>query len=189
MTTCASSSRRKSRSRSTAAIRTTSNIPRFDLDICIFRAYENGQPAKIEHFLKWNPKGPSDGELTFVSGHPGRTDRQLTTSELAETRDDEVPYLLSMYNRREVFLHAFGQRAVSKMRGACSTTSAASQNNRKRYEVMSRRLLDPEIWSAIKQREQKLRDAMSANRNSKARSLPTTGSKSAGRNRQDPAGL
>ena len=46
--------------------------PRFDLDICIFRAYENGQPAKIEHFLKWNTKGPSDGELTFVSGHPGQ---------------------------------------------------------------------------------------------------------------------
>src|SRR3954454_6195179 len=27
--------------------------PRFDLDICIFRAYENGKPAKIEHYLKW----------------------------------------------------------------------------------------------------------------------------------------
>src|ERR1041385_792262 len=24
--------------------------PRFNLDICIFRAYENGKPAKIEHF-------------------------------------------------------------------------------------------------------------------------------------------
>src|ERR1051325_6015961 len=29
--------------------------PRYDLDVCIFRAYENGKPAKIEHFLKWNP--------------------------------------------------------------------------------------------------------------------------------------
>jgi len=28
--------------------------PRFDLDVCIFRAYENGQPAKIDHFLQWN---------------------------------------------------------------------------------------------------------------------------------------
>ena len=28
--------------------------PRYDLDVCVFRAYENGQPAKIEHFLKWN---------------------------------------------------------------------------------------------------------------------------------------
>src|SRR5205814_790517 len=70
--------------------------PRFDLDICIFRAYENGQPAKIEHFLKWNTQGPGDGELTFVSGHPGKTDRQLTVDELAHMRDYEAPFLLNM---------------------------------------------------------------------------------------------
>ena len=46
--------------------------PRYDLDICIFRAYENGQPAKIEHYLKWNSNGPNDGELTFVSGNPAK---------------------------------------------------------------------------------------------------------------------
>src|SRR2546421_6140610 len=34
--------------------------PRYDLDICLFRVYENGQPAKIEHFLKFNPNGPND---------------------------------------------------------------------------------------------------------------------------------
>src|SRR6266481_5662738 len=73
--------------------------PRFDLDICIFRVYENGQPAKPEHFLKWNSKGPSEGELAFVSGHPGKTDRQLTSDELAEMRDHDVPYLLSGLNR------------------------------------------------------------------------------------------
>src|SRR4051812_11165871 len=78
--------------------------PRYDLDVCIFRAYENGQPAKVEHFLKWNPQGPSDGELTFVSGHPGKTDRQLTYDELAHIRDFEAPFLLNMFNRREVFV-------------------------------------------------------------------------------------
>ncbi len=55
--------------------------PRFDLDICIFRVYENGQPARIDNFLKWNLRGPSDGELTFVSGSPGKTDRQLTLDD------------------------------------------------------------------------------------------------------------
>src|SRR5213596_3394117 len=92
--------------------------PRFDLDICIFRAYENGQPAKIEHYLKWNSGGPSDGELTFVSGHPGKTDRQLTTDELAHTRDRELPYLLNLFNRREVFLTAFATRSFENARRA-----------------------------------------------------------------------
>ncbi len=31
--------------------------PRYDLDICFFRAYENDQPAKIEHYLKWSARG------------------------------------------------------------------------------------------------------------------------------------
>src|SRR3977135_401432 len=90
--------------------------PRFDLDICIVRAYENGQPAKIEHFLKWNPQGPSDGELTFVSGHPGKTDRQLTVDELAHMRDSEAPFLLNMYYRREVFFTAFAGRSFENAR-------------------------------------------------------------------------
>ncbi len=134
--------------------------PRFDLDICIFRAYENGQPAKIEHFLKWNTKGPADGELTFVSGHPGRTDRQLTTSELAETRDVEIPYLLSMYNRREVLLDAFAKRSFENARRAQQDIRGV-ENNRKRYDGYVAALLDPEVWSSIEAREQKLREAMS----------------------------
>src|SRR5216110_262418 len=28
--------------------------PRFDLDICFFRDYEDGKPAKIQHYLKWS---------------------------------------------------------------------------------------------------------------------------------------
>ena len=133
--------------------------PRFNLDICIFRAYENGQPAKIDHFLKWNSKGPADGELTFVSGHPGRTDRQLTVSELAETRDAEVPYLLSMYHRREVMLDTFAKRSLENARRAEQDLRGV-ENNRKRYDGYLAALLDPEIWSAIEQREKTLRDAM-----------------------------
>src|SRR6202030_1478483 len=68
--------------------------PRFDLDICIFRAYENGQPAKIEDFLKISPRGPADGELTLVSGHPGKTARLLTTDELGDMRERFLPCVL-----------------------------------------------------------------------------------------------
>ena len=51
--------------------------PRFDLDICFFRAYENGKPAKFEHYLKWSEAGTAENDLVFVSGHPGRTSRLL----------------------------------------------------------------------------------------------------------------
>ena len=134
--------------------------PRYDLDICVFRVYENGQPAKIDHYLKWNSSGPSDGELTFVSGSPGRTDRQLTVDELADRRDREVPTWLQMFNRREVLLIAWGQRSFENARRA-RTDLFGDQNNRKRYDGYVAALIDPEIWSAIEAREKKLCDAIS----------------------------
>ncbi len=133
--------------------------PRYDLDICIFRVYENGQPAKIDNFLKFNSRGPSDGELTFVSGSPGKTDRQLTLDELADTRDRYLPYVLRMFNRREVLELAYSGRSFENARKAREDLFG-TQNNRKRYDGYLAGLLDPEIWSQLKAREQKLRDAI-----------------------------
>ncbi|HEY4757269.1 MAG TPA: S46 family peptidase, partial [Chthoniobacterales bacterium] len=142
--------------------------PRFDLDICIFRVYENGQPARIEHYLKWNSRGPSDGELTFVSGNPGRTDRQLTVAEMAHRRDREVPTWLEMFNRREVLLQAWGERSFENARRARDDLFS-DQNNRKRYGGYVAALFDPEIWTAIEARETKLRDAISKDSKLKSR--------------------
>jgi len=133
--------------------------PRFDLDICIFRVYENGHPARTDNFLKWNVHGPSDGELTFVSGSPGKTDRQLTLDELADTRDRYLPYVLRMFNRREVLELAYSARSFENARRARDDLFG-DQNNRKRYDGYLAGLLDPEILSQLQAREQKLRDAI-----------------------------
>jgi hypothetical protein len=133
--------------------------PRYDLDICLFRAYENGQPAKVDNFLKFNPRGPNDGELTFVSGSPGKTDRQLTLDELADMRDRYLPYVLRLFNRREVLELAYSARSFENARKARDDLFG-DQNNRKRYDGYLAGLLDPQIWSALQVREQKLRDAI-----------------------------
>ena len=133
--------------------------PRYDLDICIFRVYENAQPAKVDHYLKWNSRGPSDGELVFVSGSPGKTDRQLTLDELVDMRDRFLPYLLSLFNRREVLGWAYGARSFENARRTRDDLSG-DQNNRKRYDGYLAGLLDPQIWTQLQAREQKLRDAI-----------------------------
>src|SRR5205807_1556172 len=133
--------------------------PRFDLDICIFRVYENGQPAKIDNYLRWNSQGPSDGELTFVSGSPGRTDRQLTADVLADRRDHEVPKWLQMFNRREILVNSWSQRSFENARRGRDDLFG-DQNNRKRYDGYVAALFDPEIWKLIEGRDKKLRDAI-----------------------------
>jgi hypothetical protein len=73
--------------------------PRHDLDMAIFRAYEKGQPAKVAHYLKWSANGAADGELVFVSGHPGSTNRLMTLSQLQFSRDYGYPLRIKAMKR------------------------------------------------------------------------------------------
>jgi len=93
-------------------------FPRHDLDICLFRAYENGQPAKVKHFLRFSPAGARDGELVFVSGHPARTSRLLTVAELEYLRDHALPSRLSSLKRLEVLLGNWSARSEENARRA-----------------------------------------------------------------------
>ena len=67
------------------------SFPRFDLDITLLRVYQDDKPASTPDFFGWNPSGPKDGELTFVSGNPGRTERLDTVAELQYQRDVALP--------------------------------------------------------------------------------------------------
>ena len=48
--------------------------PRYDLDVCFFRAYEHGKPAKIEHYLKWSADRVA-GRRPGLRRRPPRPDR------------------------------------------------------------------------------------------------------------------
>src|SRR5690242_6696602 len=63
------------------------NFPRYDLDMSVLRIYDNGQPLKSPQYFKFSAAGAKEGELTFVSGNPGGTDRQFTIAMLENERD------------------------------------------------------------------------------------------------------
>lgn len=76
-------------------------FPRYDLDVAFLRVYEGGKPAPTSSFFRWSAKGAAPGELTFVSGHPGGTDRSLTVAQLTYQRDVALPdRLLSLAELR-----------------------------------------------------------------------------------------
>jgi hypothetical protein len=104
--------------------------PRYDLDICFFRVYEDGKPAKVDHYLKWNPAGLKVDDLVFVAGNPGKTDRLNTVRHLEYLRDVAMPAALDLMRRREVLLASFSQRSAENARRA-KDLLFAYQNSRK----------------------------------------------------------
>ncbi|HSQ19755.1 MAG TPA: S46 family peptidase, partial [Blastocatellia bacterium] len=74
-------------------------FPRYDLDMALFRVYENDKPLKVDNYLKWSKEGARDGELVFVSGHPGSTARLNTVAHLEYLRDNGLPFVVKLLNR------------------------------------------------------------------------------------------
>src|SRR5271157_1974235 len=90
--------------------------PRYDLDMAIFRVYENGKPINSENYLKWSAKGAAPGELVFVSGHPGATERDDTVSQLLMERDVRGPAITEYLQRRIAAAQAFAAQSTENQR-------------------------------------------------------------------------
>lgn len=131
-------------------------FPRFNLDVTFFRAYENGQPVRVEHFLRFNPKGPGENDLVFVAGHPGSTRRSLTVAELEYLRDVAVPRTNAYLKRNEVMLTSWGARSQENSRRAHDELFSI-QNSRKVYDGRIAALLDPSLLEAKRASEDALK--------------------------------
>lgn len=135
--------------------------PRFDLDICLFRVYENGHPIHVDQFLKWSKGGAADGELTFVAGHPGRTERLLTMDELEYQRTTALPYRLELLKRRESLLIGWSARSTENARRAKEDLFGI-QNSRKALDGRLCGLYDPVLMGQKAAAEKGFRERLSA---------------------------
>jgi hypothetical protein len=136
--------------------------PRFDYDVTFFRVYENGKPLKVDHYLKWSKNGAKDGELVFLAGHPGKTDRLNTVAELDYLSSKGVPYVLERLYRREVLLSLYSSRDAENARKAKDLLFGA-QNSRKHFDGELAGMLDPALIARKQAYEKKLRDAVAKN--------------------------
>ncbi len=136
--------------------------PRYDLDICFFRVYEDGKPAKPPHYLTWSKAGATDDELIFVAGHPGHTDRLNTVA---------APGIPARPGLSAVAQHAPPPRGAAAARysdrGLENARQAQDdlfgyQNSRKARLGGLAGLQDPAIMDAKRKAEQSLRQAVAA---------------------------
>jgi hypothetical protein len=137
-------------------------FPRYCLDFAFFRAYENGEPAKTPHFLKWKSAGAAEGELVFTSGHPGRTNRSVTLAQLEAIRDDGFPSRLEQIFRSETMLRAWSDRDLENARRAKGSI-IGTQNGRKAIQARLNGLLDPALMKRKAWREAELKEAFNGN--------------------------
>jgi hypothetical protein len=133
--------------------------PRYDLDLAFLRAYEDGKPANVSHFLATNAAGAKAGDLVFVSGHPGSTDRLQTYAMLEYLRDLVLPDRLTRLKERRELLNAYSKRGPEQARRA-RTYLYFIENSIKSAEGEFGGLKDPSLMATKKAAETALRAAV-----------------------------
>jgi len=136
--------------------------PRYDLDMAFFRAYENDKSVASPQYLKLNPKGAAEGELVFVSGHPGSTDRLLTYDQLEFFRDVNYPMILKMIDRRIEILREYAKQGSEPERRALNEIFSY-ENAKKAYNGEYQGLLDEQLMAERKKKEADFRAKIAAN--------------------------
>jgi hypothetical protein len=133
--------------------------PRYDLDISLFRIYENDKPMNSKHYLKWDTAGVKEGDLVFASGQPGSTGRLLTLAQMEFLRDVSYPYTISNYERRRALLKEFSSRGPEYARQAQGPLFGI-ENSLKATIGYQSGLLDKKLMEKKAKEEQALRGAV-----------------------------
>ena len=132
------------------------NFPRYALDGSFLRAYENGKPVMTPQHLTWTARAPADGEATFVVGNPGTTERLLTQSQLAFSREVSAPMDALLFSElRGRFIAAMAQSLQRAREGKEDLDGI--ENSLKVYIGRVKALNDPALSTRMAAAEADLR--------------------------------
>ncbi len=135
--------------------------PRYDLDICFFRVYENDRPAHLDNFFKWSTTGVKENDLIFVSGNPGSTGRLNTMSQLEFLRDVQYPQVLKSLARRDALLKKFSAGSAENARTA-QELMFGIENSLKAFKGYQSGLLDKNLMAKKAADEAGMRQAIAS---------------------------
>jgi hypothetical protein len=143
-------------------------FPRYDLDVSFVRIYDNGKPLDSgANYLPFARQDAADGDLTFVSGHPGGTERLATIAELEYDRDVKLPRTLFYLAELRGLLEDFSQRGPEEKRIADSTLFSIA-NSYKALKGRFESLVDPALIKSRRDDEAVLKAKIDADPQMKA---------------------
>ncbi len=136
--------------------------PRYDLDFAFLRIYdEQGRPYATEHFFGWSELGVEEGDVVFVIGNPGPTNRLSTIAQLEFQRDVLVPVRLQLLASRHGAMAAYrkdhpAEAEALGIRNRMFSLSNSLKANTGRLEA----LRTPVIMAKKRDAERQLREAI-----------------------------
>lgn len=133
------------------------NFPRYTLDMAMLRIYEDGKPVATPNHFSWSSDGSDEGELVFVSGHPGSTRRLKTIAQLEYLRDVYIPERLLLLAELRGQLTQFVRQSKENARVG-KTDLLYVENGYKAYRGRHAALLDEDFFSSKVAAEKALRE-------------------------------
>jgi len=137
------------------------NFPRYDLDMALFRVYENDKPVKVENYFKWSKAGAKDGDLVFVPGNPGSTSRLDTMAHLEYLRDYGLPFTIELLTRERENLAKYRDQGEEQSRRA-QEDFFSIENSLKAYRGEIEGLKDKALMGRKAKSEETLRHTIAA---------------------------
>ncbi len=137
------------------------NFPRYDFDVGMLRAYENGKPAATPQYLRWSANGSKADDLVFVAGNPGQTDRELTVAQLDYERRYFYPAVVPELGQIRGMLGEFARRGPEQAREAHEALFY-TENSYKAFVGEQGALEDPVFFAQKVDAERTLRAEVAA---------------------------
>jgi hypothetical protein len=133
--------------------------PRYNLDVSMFRLYENDKPANTPNYLHWSPNGTKEGDLVFTTGHPGTTYRMYTLAHMQYVRDKQLPFTVAAGEMRRAALKKLMAQSEENARNMQSQLFGI-ENSLKNQTYQLKGLQDPGLLAKKEAEEKALRAAL-----------------------------
>lgn len=137
------------------------NFPRYAYDMALVRLYRDGKPVAFSDPLRLDPAGAREGELVFVAGHPGSTERLLTVAQLEFQRDHFLPYRVEYLAQMRGSLIAEGTKGEEEARQV-NDALLNVENSLKVFRGQRGALVEPSFFAVRAAEEKQLRDALAS---------------------------
>lgn len=138
------------------------NFPRYAFDVSFLRVYQNGKPMDNPHYFKWSKTLSYKGEPSFITGHPGSTQRLLTVAQLEYLRDHLLPNQIAYLAEMRGYLYQYQKQSAEARRIAASKIGRVD-NGFKALKGRAQSLRDSDFFSKIKKKEKSFRYQLSRN--------------------------